>query len=276
MGYLYNKTPHDTFQMNWAAPSENKTRVVVFGSFYRGYHILKNLLSDKELMKRIEIVGVATDDPHQSYVSPQKRVWQYPHTEQEEQMVEKLAEKHGIPVFKGKVKSKEFYDIIENDWKPDIAYMGTFGQLLNNRIIDASANGIYNCHPSDGENWPSCVGPDPFEQIFESGKRFCGITLHQTNDKFDDGELTCFSERIPVPYEFMEDQEMHIGERVIHMHRLTSPHAGQLVNAHLRSQLDMPLTRMQDQYKDAFKDPNKSHADNIHLDSNGIDARYRL
>jgi methionyl-tRNA formyltransferase len=86
-------------------PPVPKTRVAVFGSFYRGYHILSNLLSDPELMKRIEIVGVATDDPAQKYTSAAKRVWQYAHTQQEENMVAELAGRNGIPVFKGKVKS---------------------------------------------------------------------------------------------------------------------------------------------------------------------------
>src|SRR5687768_18599446 len=91
--------PEDTHRDKNGKEPE-KTRVVVFGSFYRGYHILKNLLEDSELQKRIEIVGVATDDPSKSFTSPSKRVWQYTHSQQEEHMMEELAARHGIPVYK--------------------------------------------------------------------------------------------------------------------------------------------------------------------------------
>lgn len=247
---------------NIASPSmeandnQKKTRVVVFGSFYRGYHILSNLLNDKELMKRVEIVGVATDDPNAKWVSAGKRVWQYPHTDQEEKMVEELAKKHGIHVYKGRVKplkddgthspeeiekSREFYDILQNKWKPDIIYMGTFGQLLDSTIINTPPMGVFNAHPADGVNWPSCVGPNPFEQMFEAKNKFCAIALHSTNEQFDNGQLACFSEKVDIPYEQMKD--MPLGEQVVHMHRITSPYAGRMINSHLRSQIGMPLTQ---------------------------------
>lgn len=227
-----------------------KIRVAVFGSFYRGYSILNNLLEDPELANRIEIVGVATDDPTKPGVSAKKRVWKYPHTEHEEKMVEELAAKHRIPVYKGKVKTKEFYDILQNQWKPDIVYMGTFGQLLDETIINTPKRGIYNMHPSDGVNWPSCVGPNPFEQMFETRKPFCAIALHKANTKFDDGEFAAFSERIPIPYDDME--HMTLGEKVTHMHRVTSPYAGELANAHLRSEIGMELAKQQDFYANKF------------------------
>lgn len=242
-----------------------KTRVVVFGSFYRGYHILKNLLEDSELQKRIEIVGVATDDPSKSWTSASKRVWQYPHSQQEEQMVEELAAKHGIPVYKGKVKTPAFYQMLKDEWKPDIVYMGTFGQLLDNTIINTPKLGIYNAHPSDGEAWPSCVGPNPFEQMFDNKKPFCSIALHKANDKFDDGDFTCFSERVAIPYDKME--KMTLGEKVIHMHRLTSPFASALINAHLRSEIGLPLTREQGYYTDKLI-PKRSIADHLAANPN--------
>ncbi len=251
---MFMDNPDNVLPLKVEKPAEAKTRVVVFGSFYRGYSILSHLLNDKELMKRIEIVGVATDDPSKPWVSGKKRVWQYPHSDEEETMVERLAERNGIPVFKGKVKSPEFYRIYQEQWKPDITYMGTFGQLLDKTIIETPKMGIFNCHPADGDKWPSCVGPDPFEQLFIAKKDYCAIALHATNDRFDDGDLACFSERIPVPYDDM--QGMQLGERVIHMHKLTSPFAGQLVDAHLRSMIDMPLSKDLAYYQNKF-----SHVD---------------
>ncbi len=228
-----------------------KMRVAIFGSFYRGYHILSNLLNDSELMNKIEIVGIATDDPSQKFTSASKRVWQYAHTQQEEKMVETLAGRHGIPVFKGRVKTTEFYDKLQNDWKPDIVYMGTFGQLLDETIIKTPRLGVFNAHPADGEIWPSCVGPNPFEQMLETRKPYCAIALHQANTKFDDGDLASFSERMPIPYETLDGMP-DIGEKVIHMHRVTSPYAGSLINAHLRSEVGLPLTVEQSCYADKF------------------------
>lgn len=218
-----------------------KQRVVIFGSYHRGYHILKSLLEDQELKAKIEIVGVATDDPSQSYVSPSKRVWQYGYTPEEACMVEKLAQRNAIPVYKGRVKSEEFYDLLKNQWKPDIVYMGTFGQLLNNRIIDTPRLGVFNVHPSDGLHWPSCVGPNPFEQMLEKKSPSCSLALHKANAAFDNGELACFSDRIDLPYDRMES--LDLGEKVKLLHRVTSPSAGPLVISHLRTQLEMPLQR---------------------------------
>jgi methionyl-tRNA formyltransferase len=204
------------------------------------------------LMKRIEIVGVATDDPAQKYTSAAKRVWQYAHTQQEENMVAELAGRNGIPVFKGKVKSPEFYDTLKNDWKPDIIYMGTFGQLLDDAIITTPRLGVFNAHPADGDQWPSCVGPNPFEQMLEAHNPYCAIALHQTNTQFDNGDLTSFSQRLPIPYETLDGMS-GLGDKVLHMHRITAPYAATLINSHLRSEIGMPLTHEQAYYADKFK-----------------------
>ena len=59
-------------------PLEDKVRLAVFGSFYRGREVLREALQGR-LAQFVRVVGVATDDPAKSYVSPGKRVWQYPH-----------------------------------------------------------------------------------------------------------------------------------------------------------------------------------------------------
>jgi methionyl-tRNA formyltransferase len=212
----------------------SKLKVAIFGSFYRGHGALLNLLRDTELLHRIEMTGVVTDDPSQSFTSPGKRVWQYLHTDAERNMMEELATEHGIPVFKGRIKSKEFYEALRNVWKPDIIYMATFGQLLDKTILNIPRLGVYNAHPTDGETWPSCVGPNPFEQILAARKPDCAIALHHVNEKFDDGELVSFSGKVPVPYAKL-DAMPAFGDRIIHMHRLASLQTASVINAHLRS-----------------------------------------
>lgn len=111
--------------------SSKPLRVALFGSFYRGYFTLSELLDLQHSLNGVEIVGVSTDDPTASYVSPDKRVWQYPHTDYEEVMVKQLADANDIDVYRGRVKTAGFYDIFENQWQPDVCYMATFGQLID-------------------------------------------------------------------------------------------------------------------------------------------------
>ncbi len=47
---------------------QDRLRVAVFGSFYRGFYVLHELL-EGVIKDRIQVVGVATDDPTQSYVA---------------------------------------------------------------------------------------------------------------------------------------------------------------------------------------------------------------
>lgn len=72
--------------------------------------------------------------------------------------MENLARAHGIDVFKGKVKTSEFYAKLR-EWDPEVGVMATFGQLLNEEIFGYPRLGFYNLHHSD---LPTYRGPDPF------------------------------------------------------------------------------------------------------------------
>ena len=96
---------------------DRKVRVVMLGSFYRGYYLLNELLFG-DIGSSVEVVGVATDDPSNTFISPGKRVWQYPHTIAEAEMVEKLALQSGLDVYKDRVNSQPFYDLLDRNWKP--------------------------------------------------------------------------------------------------------------------------------------------------------------
>jgi methionyl-tRNA formyltransferase len=197
-------------------PQKNKVRVAVFGSFYRGYYVLSELL-DPALQTSVDIVGVATDDPTHSYVSPQKRVWQYPHTQAEREMVEKLACQAGLDVYKGPVKNPDFYERFEQDWKPDLCIMATFGQRINDRLYRQPRLGFYNLHPCIDDGWPSrYAGSNPFQALLDDGRSYAVIALHRVDDGFDTGELMAYSEKIPLP--------AHAS--VTDLHKITSPIAG--------------------------------------------------
>lgn len=195
-----------------------KIRVAVFGSFYRGYYVLSELLSGA-VGSMLEIVGVATDDPQQKFVSPQKRVWQYPHTVAERDMVKKLAQRAGIDVYCGRVKTTEFYTLMEEKWRPDICIMATFGQRIDARLYEYPSLGFYNLHPCIDDAWPSrYAGSNPFQALLDDKREYIVIAMHRVDGNFDTGELIAYSEKI-----FLPD---HVG--VIDLHKITASTAGKL------------------------------------------------
>lgn len=191
-----------------------KTKVAIFGSFYRGYYVIKEILKEDNL----QIVGIATDNPSESYVSPSKRVWQYPHTIEEENLTKNLAKTHNIPLYNKQVKTEEFYNIYENKWKPDICIMATFGQLINEKLFKYPKYGFYNLHPCSNEPWPNYPGPNPFNELIKDKKTEAVIAMHKVNKKFDDGELIELSEPFQIPK----------AATVIEMHKISSPIAAKL------------------------------------------------
>ena len=202
-------------------PKQPKLRVAIFGSYYRGDAVLESLLSDKDLMKRIEIVVVATDSTKHNTLEPGKRFWRYRATDAEKNMVFARALKaKGVEVLTGNedgnVLTSDFREEVRQS-KPDIIYVASFGPRLSKDIIELPRLGCFNLHPTDGlpndkgEPWPSCVGPDPFEQMFgkEPPSQYARIALHEVNTEYDDGPLTFLTPEksaVKIPYEkFRQD-----------------------------------------------------------------------
>jgi methionyl-tRNA formyltransferase len=202
------------------AMSGRKCRVALFGSFYRGFYLLNELLLGR-LSEQVTVVGVATDDPDGSHVSAQRRVWQYPHTPYEKHMVAELAREHALAPYGGKVNSPEFYEIFEGDWKPDLCVMGTFGQRIGKRLIDAPTLGFYNLHPCIDDAWPSkYIGGNPFEALMQDGHRYCCVVLHGIDEGFDTGPFVARTDRIALPSQ----------TTVTDMHKISSFAAAQLAS----------------------------------------------
>lgn len=207
-------------------------RVVVFGSFYRGLYLCKELLSGP-LAAHVRVVGIATDDPTQAFVSPGKRVWQFSNRASEKTMVSEFAAQHGVPVYQGRVKCQEFYDVFEQQWQPDLCIMGTFGQKINERLFNYPRLGFFNLHPCDRGAWPSrYAGSNPFQQLLLDGAKECVIALHKVDADFDTGELVAYSENVLIPPE----------ASVIDLHKITSPIAALLVRQEITRVLGQALT----------------------------------
>jgi methionyl-tRNA formyltransferase len=192
-------------------------RVAMFGSFYRGYYLLNELLFGS-ISSRVNVVGVATDDPTAPYISAEKRVWQYPHTAYEEVMVPTLAREQGIETFLGKVNDPAFYAVIDR-WQPDICVMATFGQRIRQRLIDNPPLGFYNLHPCIDDGWPSAyAGGNPFEALIRDGRTYSHVVFHAIDEGFDTGPFIGQTARIAIPKE----------TSVTDMHKITSFAAAQL------------------------------------------------
>ena len=102
-------------------------RIALFGSFYRGFHVLSELLKGP-VGRQMMVVGVATDDAGASFVSPARRVWAYPHHASEEAMVERIdAQLRSFPRF-------GFYNLhpcIDDGWPSGYAGPNPFQALLD-------------------------------------------------------------------------------------------------------------------------------------------------
>lgn len=171
----------------------------MFGSFYRGYYLLDELLHGPA-REHFTVVGVASDDVGESFISGHVRVWQYPHLPDEETMVERCANAFGLPFFKGRVKSEAFYAMYEQQWAPDMCVSATFGQRIDARLFNFPKLGFFNIHPCVEDGWPSkYAGPNPFKALMDDGHDHAKAALHRVDEGFDTGELIALSARIAMP-----------------------------------------------------------------------------
>jgi len=194
-----------------------RTRVAVFGSFMGGYHVLKELL-EGPLADRVEIVGVATDDPTQAFTHPAVRLWKYPHARKDETLVPRYATKFGLSIFDGRIRTPEFERLFLCNWRPALCLMATFGQKIPNSLIQFPPLGFYNFHHS-GDAWPSYPGPDPIRDMIRDGRKHLVLTIHAVTDVIDGGAFVARSHRVELPPH----------ANAISMHRVTWPQMGAFI-----------------------------------------------
>lgn len=197
-----------------AATEPPRTRVAVFGSFMGGYHVLKELL-EGPLADRVEVVGVATDDPTKAFTHPAVRLWKYPHSREDETLVPRYAGGFGLSVFDGRIRTQEFERLFICDWRPALCLMATFGQKIPNSLIQFPSLGFYNFHHS-GDAWPSYPGPDPIRDMIRDGRKHLVLTIHAVTDVIDGGAFVARSQRVEIPPH----------ANAISMHRITWPQIG--------------------------------------------------
>lgn len=222
------------FPWTFPSPIQRMYRVAVFGSFYGGYQLLSELLNPP-LSDWVTVTGVASDDPSQPFTHADVRLWKYPHTKTEEDLVAWVAFAFDLPFYPGRVNIPEFETMFVEEWRPDLCLMATFGQKIPRQIFSVPSIGFYNFHHSDTV-WPSYPGPDPIRDMQRDGKTHVVITMHEVNEVLDGGRFVARSHQVPLVE----------GADAAAMHRITWPQMGQFIRESVSHVLglnhDHPLT----------------------------------
>jgi hypothetical protein len=224
-------------------------KLAVFGSCYRGIHLLDSLLDLESRHPNVAVVtGLCTDNTVSSdaKVSAGKRVWQYIPDEIRQSFMLQcsyIALERGVPVFTGEVKTAGFRDdILPKVFAPDVIFMATFGQRIDPSIYQQARLGMYNFHassvyPVDGElplrassaeqgsrlRYP---GPNPFEDMLKAGEKFTRMTVHAVDEKFDNGAIIGYSP--PLCIELEQPELWTRAEHIIVLHRRTAAFAAEM------------------------------------------------
>ena len=206
-----------------SAPKIEPARVAIFGSYHQGEAVIGKILElQKQYPDFIRLVGIATDDPRNNCVSPQRRIWRLANPSDYD-MIPQIAAQNNVPVWTGIVKGDDFFQEFSERWKPDVCYMATFGQLVPARIFDRSRLGFFNFHPAVDREWPSYAGGDPFGRMIAAKEPHCSVAMHEIDETFDNGKLVAFSPPVPIGP----------SDTVLSMYKRTSPPTAELVHWHL-------------------------------------------
>ncbi len=180
-------------------------RVVLFVSCNCGDIVLKTLHRfEQRYPDRLNIVGVATDDPvdPQARITLRKRVWNYYTPEERAGLKSKIIEscmERGIPCYTGAVKT-DYFRKMYKAWNPEALIMFCFGQWLDPFIFQYPVMGSYNLHPSD---LPKKIGAgtQPFQNAMSNGLKTAPLVIHQITDLIDMGPIVGVSSPVNITLE---------------------------------------------------------------------------
>jgi methionyl-tRNA formyltransferase len=138
-----------------------------------------------------------------------------------------FAKEHDLPLFTGRVKTPEFYNMVFDDWQPELCLMATFGQMIPKALIHYPRLGFFNYHHSS-DTWPSYPGPDPIAAMVRDGRTHLVLTLHKVSEVIDGGEFVARSHPVAIS----------VGINAIGMHRITWPQMGPFIRREVSAMLD--------------------------------------
>lgn len=177
-------------------------RLAFFGSTNAGNLVLGQLLKyEAKYPGRLNIVGVATDDPvdPDTRISVAKRIWGKYTREEMTSLRDKVITtslSHGLPCYTGGVKNDLFWEIYSG-WDPEMVIMCCFGQKISKPIFTYPAYGMYNFHPSDLAKSIG-AGPKPFEETMKQKRSTSRMVIHLVNEIIDGGPLIASSPPVNI------------------------------------------------------------------------------
>lgn len=196
-GRLFLPAPAESVQR----PQEGM-KILCVGSWTLGLLALEALLAmEQELPGKVQIIGLATDDPLDSdaKISVKRRFWRY-YTEKQQEEYEwgllNRALQVGLPCYTGEVKCDAFREMLA-DWNPDAIIMAAFGQAIDDPILAIPTLGMYNFHPSDLLHGDG-AGPQPWEDLVSRNATSTRMTLHRVSTEIDGGDIVGQSPEINI------------------------------------------------------------------------------
>lgn len=157
--------------MTNTAPTSKKFRTVFLGT----PEIARNCLASLLKCAAFEVVGVVSQPDR-----PAGRKMQL-----QASAVKKLALDNGIEVL---TPEKVNADVIEKmrSWKPDVAIVVAFGQILPQSFLDLMPGNVVNLHTSLLPRWR---GAAPVQRAIMAGDKKTGVCLQAMVKKLDAGDI---------------------------------------------------------------------------------------
>ncbi|HEY8444362.1 MAG TPA: methionyl-tRNA formyltransferase [Clostridia bacterium] len=119
--------------------------------------------------------------------------------------VVEFARKHNIPVYQFNNINKETQTLLS--LKPDIMVTAAYGQILSKDILNVAPYGIINIHAS---LLPKYRGPAPIQWAIIKGETKTGVTIMQTAQGLDTGDIILAKEIEIQP----EDNSVTLAEKL--------------------------------------------------------------
>lgn len=104
------------------------------------------------------------------------------------------AEELSIPVLTPTKLDDSFFQILENEWRPDLIIVAAYGKILPTRLLALPRLGCLNIHYS---LLPKHRGASPIQNALLAGEQTTGVTLMLMDEGLDTGPII-HAKEIPV------------------------------------------------------------------------------